>query len=131
MSIEVIKEVEFESCILQDCKNKILVLKFKGKTKLDLAATKRLVKFGIEFISNEKRKVITDFTGLKNVFDEPSRKFVANDEALNKVKISDAFVIDSYVSSMLAGIYLRLFKPLTITKVFSNFEDTYRWSLTK
>ena len=86
-------------------------------------------------LENEVNDIYKDF-GEKNKFEnrvaispEEAKNYVAHDPQFNGVKICDAFVIDSYISSILAGIYLRFFKPLTKTKVFSKLDDAIGWVL--
>ena len=129
MNLKVLNKTEFGDCKLFDCENGILLLQFENGAHLDLEETIKFVSFGMEFINFEQRRIITDFIGRKNVFTEEAKNYVAHDPQFNGVKICDAFVIDSYISSILAGIYLRFFKPLTKTKVFSKLDDAIGWVL--
>lgn len=129
MNLKVLNKTEFCDCKLFDCEDGILLLQFKIDAHLDLEETIKFVAYGMEFINFEPRRIITDFIGRKNVFTEEAKNYVAHDTQFNCIKICDAFVIDSYISSILAGVYLRFIKPLTKTKVFSNLDDAIEWAL--
>lgn len=130
MELELINTVHKFGCTFHLYNNDILYLKFDKGSYIDDTQIKEFVDFGLNFMNKSKFRVITDFRNSSGVFSEEAKKFVAGDSYFNSFKICDSFLLDSYLSSMLAGIYLKFFKPLTPTKAFTNMEDAIKWSLT-
>lgn len=81
----------------------------------------------LELVENKKFKVLIDFRGVSSATNMEARKFVSNNKNFKNLKICEAFITDSFSTSMLIAIYIRLFSPKTPTKSFSNFDEAIKW----
>ena len=106
----------------------IIHLKFDGKEKITLEKMIEVKNVGLEFLKYQKFKSIVDFRGVSGILSEKAKKYVANDPEFNHYKICDAILTNSYTTSFLIGIYLQFFKPKSLTKAFSNFDDAFEWA---
>ena len=108
----------------------IMCLKIKEGIELNLEETKGIVEAGLELAGHKKFKVITDFRVTNNsnkVFSDEAKIFVGKDEYFNSFKICDAFILNSFLHSIIAGVYIKFTQPLTPTRVFSNFDEALEW----
>ena len=81
----------------------------------------------LELVDNKKFKVLIDFRGVNSATNMEARKFVSNNKNFKYLKICEAFITDSFSTSMLIGMYIKLFTPKTPTKSFSNFDAAIKW----
>lgn len=79
-------------------------------------------------IANEKPfRTIVDFRGVTGVTNQEARQFMSLNENFKNLKLCDAFITESYSTSMLIGFYLKIFKPNVPTKSFSTFDEAFSW----
>ena len=105
----------------------IMHLIFDGTAKVDLNKAKEIRDDVLMLSKGEKFRGILDFRGVSGVTTLESRQFMSKEENFNNLKICDAFVTVSYTTSILIGIYIKLFTPNTPTKAFSNLDDALTW----
>ena len=105
----------------------IVYIAFDGVTVIDLEIAKRIKEFVLELVEGRKFKSILDFRGVEGVTNMDSRKYMADNNNFNNLKICDAFVTDKVSTNLLIAMYLKLFTPETPTEVFGNMEDAKEW----
>ncbi|WP_418604667.1 hypothetical protein [Hwangdonia sp.] len=62
-------------------------------------------------------------------FSAEAAKLLASSPALNKVRISEAFVINSIKTKLLISTYKRIFEPHTPFKIFNDFDEALAYSI--
>ena len=127
MVFEILHTTKKEGYVMDFYPDNIVYVKFDGATKITLDKIKELKKDGFDQFKGKKFRSITDFRNTIDVLTDEAKKFVANDPEFNKFKICEALITTSFLTSFLFGIYLKVFKPKTITKSFSNFDDALKW----
>lgn len=108
----------------------LIHLKFEPNAKVDLEKAKQIRDNALLLAKGENFKGILDFRGVSNVTSVESREFMSNPVNFNNLKVCDAFITDTYTTSFLIGIYIKVFAPKTPTKAFSNFEKALKWAQT-
>ncbi|HLV38085.1 hypothetical protein [Xanthomarina sp.] len=58
-------------------------------------------------------------------FSIPAAKLFANSPVLKKIRISEAFVVDTLNGKLLVNSYKRIYEPETTFQVFSTVEDAF------
>ena len=105
----------------------ILYLIFDGTVKVDLAKAKIIRDVVLDMCKGNLFKTIVDFRGVSGVTNQEARQFMSKNENFKNLKLCDAFITDSFSTSVIIGMYIKLFTPKTPTKTFSNFDEALKW----
>lgn len=92
---------------------------FHSRDFLDLVDAAYKIGGGIKF----KNLIVV---GEHTVPDHDARELSTSEKG-SRLKIADAFVINSTVQAMIANVYMRIHKPFVPTRFFKNKEDAVKW----
>ena len=79
--------------------------------------------------SNEPRAAIVDLRDVRGTYTILAARLFAKDPSVNKLIISEAFIVNSIAIRLLVNAYKRIYEPLIPFKIFSNIKDARKYSI--
>ncbi|MBP0905678.1 hypothetical protein ACFSKN_16440 [Mariniflexile gromovii] len=110
----------------------ILFCEFKNKdTNLTLSVdTVETYEKAIFSLSQGKpMPFLIDIRDCHGTFSTEAAKFFANSSVFKKVRVSEAFVINSINTKLLINSYKRIYEPHTPCAIFKNFDEALTYSI--
>lgn len=108
----------------------ILHLKIDGSCEIDLAKAKEIKVLVLELIENKPFKNLVEFNNKPGILSSEAKSFIANDPDFARLKLCDALITKSLAISVLIGLYVKFFKPITTTRSFTDYRDALIWART-
>ncbi|MGB5420098.1 hypothetical protein, partial [Algibacter sp.] len=110
----------------------ILYSKFNNmdsNSKLDYKKANQYIDAIIKLCDGEPMPFLIDVRDARGTFSIAAAKLIANNLELVKLRISEAFLINSIGVSLLITAYKRMYNPVTPFGVFRNMEEAKTYSL--
>ena len=101
----------------------ILYLAYFDNADIDLNKIKEIKSKGLELVNHKPFISVVNFKNIYGSINNEAKKFVANDEELNRLKIIEILYVNSIGIRLLTKGYLSFFKPKTPTKVIGSFKE--------
>ena len=98
-----------------------------GTKTIDLNEAKKLKVIALNFCNNKPFKNIVNFGNHTKILTTEAKEFIASDKDYQRLKICDALITNSLVTTLLIGVYTKFLLNKTPTKTFSNFKDANDW----
>ncbi|MES2140929.1 MAG: hypothetical protein V4511_14575 [Bacteroidota bacterium] len=92
---------------------------------IDLSIAQKLTEYRVKFQKGKKYPLLSDIKTIKKST-KAARDFMASEEGCEGV-IAAAVLIDSPIGSVIINFFIRVSKPLRLTKIFTNEEDAKEW----
>ena len=105
----------------------VLYWYMKENVTIDETAIKKSIQDGLDLAEYKPYKTIVDLTAKDSKIEQDAINCMSENEDMLRLKTKEAVVVDSYLKSMLMGIYMRIQKPKIPTKVFSSLESAITW----
>lgn len=105
--------------------NSVLTVKCKNALVVDKAVMEQMLLDAVKLTNYERYYAIIDLTNNVQSNTE-SRNYYAKNE-LNKYRLADAFVVNSFYIQSLTNFYLRVKKPIVPSKMFNDLESAKKW----
>lgn len=122
VSEAVFSNEKYEIFILSDC---IFKLKPKVGIELDVDDGHEMRKYFLELSKGNKFAVLTDATNFFSTSSE-LRNLLASKE-FTALRFATAIVTQSMASKIIGNFFIKVNKPATPTKLFSNEEQALEW----
>lgn len=119
--------IETEIYALTSIEDDVIYLKYKDNIFVDLATIKLIEKQELELTNGKKFYHIVGMSDILGSMSDEGKKYSAQNKDGASLRYCDAVYTNSFIISLMLGIYLKIYKPIVPTKVFSNFEDAYNW----
>ena len=97
---------------------------FEG-ANVDLENIKENYKTYKSLLGERKALLLID-SRVKYTFTKEARKYAAGSEMILD-RMATAFVVNSFANKLIANIYIKFYKPVVPTKMFSSEESALRW----
>lgn len=122
---KVVKEIELNACILSLHNDDVIHIAMKPKVTLTLQDGESIVK-GLAEIGGGKKFLLLFIAGLDTSATTEARYYASSPEA-NKYTIASAFVVTSIAQKVLGNAYVTFNKPVTPTKIFTDYDEAVKW----
>jgi len=113
---------------LQIIEDNLIILKYYNGTISDLDMEKAIKSEMLELSKGKAYHTIVMLNDITGSMTEEAKNFSANDKDWAKYRLSEAVCTNSFVFSLGIGAYLKIYKPIVNTKVFSKYEDALAWT---
>ncbi|SFI99312.1 DUF7793 family protein [Olleya namhaensis] len=87
---------------------------------LDLNTAKKYIDVMVKLCDGKPMPFIIDLRGFRGTFSTEAASFIAKSPILEKLRISQAFIVNSIGTKLLIASYKRLYDPITPYHVFSD-----------
>ena len=92
--------------------------------KLNEKEAEKYILAVLTLAANEIRPIIFDFRDIRGTYTILAARLVAKDPSVNKIIISEAFVVNLFATvRLLINAYKRIYEPMIPYKIFSNIKD--------
>ena len=78
--------------------------------------------------AGKPRSIIVDFRDVRGTYTILAARLFAKDPSVNKIIISEAFIVNSIAIRLLINAYKRIYEPFIPFKIFSNIQDAQEYS---
>jgi len=125
---EFIDQIESDWSIMTRYSPNILYVKYKpAEDELDVSFAKNQVENVNKICHGEPHHIIIDFRKTAVTFSPDAREFFAENEAHNKLRLSQVIIIDSLAHKLVANFYMRFNKPKSPTVIVNSEEQAMNW----
>lgn len=110
----------------------ILYCKFNNRnsdSKLDYKNATRYINAITKLCEGTAMSFLIDLRDTRGTFSIAAANLIAKNPELVKLRISEAFVINSIGINLLIATYKRLYNPITQFRVFRDLEEAKKYSL--
>ena len=97
--------------------------------KLDSKEVEKYILAILTLANNKPRSIIVDFRDVRGTYTILAARLFAKDPSVNKMIISEAFIVNSIAISLLINAYKRIYEPLIPFKIFNNIKDAQEYSV--
>lgn len=105
----------------------LLYLRYFNKAEMTLEVMKELNENGLQLIDRKPFYTICDLRNMYASMTSEAKEFVAKDRELNDLKICESILVNNLPVKLLVSGYLRVNKPISKTKVFSDIKLCGDW----
>jgi len=120
------KEYEFMTVWANESDPDIVYVAYKPKLEIDIDIAKEMVRARLDFTQGKAHYVIIDFTNLKALSKE-AREYMNDPQGGLRGILAGAFVSTSVVATLFVNLYLKINKPTTPARFFTNKEEALAW----
>ena len=78
---------------------------------------------------NKPRSIIVDFRDVRGTYTILAARLFARDPSVNKIIISEAFIVNSIAIRLLINAYKRIYEPFIPFKLFNNIKNAQEYSI--
>lgn len=113
--------------------NEILYCKFNNKNasyRLDIAKVELYIEAIIKLCNGKPMPFIIDIRDSRGTFSTSAANLIAKAPSLVKLRVSEAYILNSIGIKLLIASYKRLYDPITPFSVFSNLESAKEYCIT-
>ena len=96
--------------------------------KLDSAEAEKYILAILTLAADKPRSIILDFRDVRGTYTILAARLFAKDPSVNKIIISEAFIVNSIAIRLLINAYKRIYEPFIPFKIFSNIQDAQEYS---
>ncbi len=96
--------------------------------KLDSAEAEKYILAILTLAADKPRSIIVDFRDVRGTYTILAARLFAKDPSVNKIIISESFIVNSLAIRLLINAYKRIYEPFIPFKIFSNIQDAQEYS---
>ncbi len=78
---------------------------------------------------NKPRSIIIDFRNVRGIYSILAARLFVRDSSVNRIIISEAFVVNSMAIGLLIAVYEKIYEPNIPFKVFNNIKSAQKYSI--
>ena len=97
--------------------------------RLDKDEVEKYILAILTLAADKPRSLIVDFRDVRGTYTILAARLFAKDPSVNKLIISEAFIVNSISIRLLVNAYKRIYEPLIPFKIFSNIKDAQQYSI--
>jgi Fe-S oxidoreductase len=109
-------------------REEILIIEFSPDKEIDLEQAKEQINAALELTAGKPTAVIVVDEHQSTTVTPEAREFFAKGEH-SKGRISEGIVITNLAKRLVANFYIRFHKPGNPARVFSGFNEAWKWSV--
>lgn len=109
-----------------DKESNILTYRVKQDIVVDIPEMTEMLRYVEEFMGYEKHLAVIDF-GANVMSSTEARKIYADSKYIQTYRIADAFVVKSLAVRLVANFFIKVTKPKTPTKLFTDEQFAINW----
>ena len=80
-----------------------------------------------EYTYERPYKMVIDLSAENCKISQEAMNYISENVDVDPLKLKEAIIVNSYMKSLLIGVYMRINKPKTPTKSFSSMEKALEW----
>lgn len=96
--------------------------------KLDEQEAEKYILAILTLAADKPRSIIVDFRDVLGTYTILAARLFAKDPSVNKIIISEAFIVNSLAIRLLINAYKRIYEPLIPFKIFNNIKEAQEYS---
>lgn len=121
-------KIELKTATIELDESGFLWTRFKNDIELELENAREHKDAILQLCEGKARPFINDGTKVFGSISPEAKEFLAKDKEIQALRLSQAFIVDTLATRMIARVFVRFNKPANPTHITGSREDAINWS---